>query len=460
MCMYKGYPICLAVDGTVSVFRLKLEVLETVRLHEEVLPDAFKKLCRAICEEKVLQDPVFIDEDSKVILDGMHRAAALLTLKYGGCKKLFFDEKTGEYEYPECKNCNGKFKDLHYILCCSVDYVQSNAVKLNKWYRGVSLPLSSLLDIVPAFHMKERSDDSLHKNDCAILTDGKRFIALSKKVETALEKYMALRQIETAIRDHNGTITYHADEKAYALLKENEFASLIVTPDITKKDVQTFSSPGLPRKGDVFPPKSTRHVFPARPLKINLPLAFLKKGDYSLRQEQLKVFLRRKRRLTVRGEVEQYLEERKILFGNPGELRKPKGKAYVWVCEFPFANAGTAGEFKEKLSTFYEINYTVDEFKKKVSDVLVQNNMELDYAALIYETNRLFLIISNVTDEAATQDCIQSLIKVHFPDYTLKNLFGKKEGAARWMIPLEDYTPSRAYFERNRSACRSCPTPQ
>lgn len=440
--MYKGYPICLEVGGTVSVFHLKLEPLEKVKLHEEVLPDAFKKICRAICEEKVLQDPVFIDEDSKVILDGMHRAAALLKLKYGECKKLFWDDKANQYTYKECEKCKGKFKDLQYILCCSVDYVNSKAVQLKKWYRGVSFPLESLLKIVQSeYDVKERPDDSLHKTDFAILTDGTKYYALSGTFKTTLEKYEALRSLETLIRDHGGTITYHADEEAYQLLKQNEFSSLIVTPDITKKEVQTFSKPGLPRKGDVFPPKSTRHRFPARPLKINLPLTFLKKEDYLLRQEQLKVFLRRKRRLTVRGRVEQYLEEHKILFGNPGELREPKGKAYLWVCEFPLE--------------FYEIKYTVDEFKEKLSDLLIQNGMELDYFALMYETNRLFLIISNVKDEITTETLITSLIKLHFPDYILKNLFGKRKNTCRWMIPMEDYTPSRAYFERSERLLRT-----
>jgi hypothetical protein len=456
MYMYRGYPICLSVDGTVSVFRLKLELLEKVRLHEEVLPDAFKKICRAICEEKVLQDPVFIDEDSKVILDGMHRVAALLTLKDGECKKLFFNEETGEYKYPECEHCNGKFKDLQYILCCAVDYVDSNAVELKKWYRGVSFPLESLCEIIPEYTIQERPDDSVQQNDFAILTDGKRFFALSKGFNTVLEKYMALRRLETAIKEHGGTITYPADEEAYQLLQEKEFASLIVTPDITKKDVQTFSKPGLPYKGDVFPPKSTRHLFPARPLKINVPLALLTKEDYSLRQEQLKVFLRRKRRLTVRGKVQHYLEERKILFGNPGELREPTGKAYLWVCEFPLHyDKYTADEFKEKLSTFYEIKYAVDEFKEKLSDLLIQNSMEMDYFALIYETNRIFLIISNVKDEVATEALIHSLIKVHFPDYTLNNLFGKRDHTLKWMVPMEDYTPSRAYFERSERVLRN-----
>lgn len=435
--MYKGYPICFEEGETVSVFRLKLEPLEEIRLHEEILPDAFEKICRSICEEKVLQDPIFIDEDSKVILDGMHRAAALKMLKKGKCKDLL-----------KCAGCKKNFEGLEYILCCSVDYINTDAVKLKKWYRGVqwhtdvSNPLEDVLELVKSNHeVQERSDDSLQDNDFAILTDGKKYFSLLGTFSSALDKYKALRDVEKLIEKHGGTVKYYPDEKAYDLLKEGKFSILIVTPDIRKEDVQTFSTKGCPLKGEIFPPKSTRHVFPTRPLKINFPLELLNEEEYQIRQEQLKVFLRRKRRLTVRGEVEQYLEEHKILFGEPAELKEPKENAYLWICEFPLE--------------FYEIKYDVDEFTEEVSALLIKNNMELDYSALIHETNRLILIISDVKDEITTENLITSLIKTHFPDYGMKNLFGEREDhTPRWIIPMEDFTPSRAYFERDERLLR------
>ncbi len=438
--MYRGYPLCLDEDGTVSVLRLKLEPLNDIRLHEEVLPDAFRKLCRAICEERVLQDPIFIDEDSKVILDGMHRAAALLKLKSGECKDLFKNEEN-EYTYPECKNCPGKFKNLEYILCCSLDYMNSKAVTLRKWYRGVTYPLDDLLKIVHSIYdIQEKIDDSLQDNDFAILTDGKRYFSLSGEFNNVLEKYMALRCIEQTIREKGGTITYCADEEAYNLLKKNEFTFLMLTPTINRKDVQTFSKKGFPCKGEVFPPKSTRHRLLARPLKINIPLRLLEKGDYAFKQEQLKVFLRRKRKLTVTGRLEQYLEKHKILFGEPGELKEVGENPYLWACEFPLE--------------FYEIKFDVDEFIDDVATVLIQNDMELAYSALIRETNRLILIISDVKNSIKTENIIKPLMDTHFPEYTLKNLFGKRENTPVWMIPMEDYTPSRAYFERNERLMR------
>lgn len=440
--MYKGYPICLEEDGTVSVLRLKLEPIVDIRLHEEVLPDAFRKICRAICEERVLQDPVFVDEDSKVILDGMHRAAALLKLKHGECKELFWDEEKKEYTYPACRNCPGKFKNLEYILCCSVDYISTKAVELKKWYRGVHVPLDDVLSMLESYYtITKKSDDSLQDNDFAVLTDGTRYFSLSGEFENTLDKYMALRAVEQIIRDHGGHITYCADEEAYELLERNEFSFLMVTPTITREDVQTFSKPGFPCKGEVFPPKSTRHRLLARPLKINIPLKLLEKGDYNLKQEQLRVFLRRKRKLTVKGRLEQYLEKHKILFGEPGELREPLETPYIWICEFP--------------KKFYEIKYDVGQFTDKVSSMLIKNGMELAYSALIHETNRLVLIISDVKDEIKTEKIIEHLLQIYFPDYKIKNLFGRRDDQSlAWMIPMEDYTPSRAYFERNERLLR------
>ncbi|MBU7000117.1 MAG: hypothetical protein HXS51_05090 [Theionarchaea archaeon] len=444
--MYKGYPICLEEDdGTVSVLRLKLEPLDKIRLHEEVIPEAFRKICKAICEEKVLQDPIFVDEQSKVILDGMHRAAALLMLQSGDCKNLFWDETEKHYTYSQCENCSGKFKNLEYILCCSLDYVNSKAVTLKKWYRGVDFPFETAIELLKTrYAMREQTgkNASLLKEDAfAVLTDGKRYVSLSAGFDTTLDKYMSLRDVESLIRENGGHIMYCADEEAYSLLEQKKFSFLMITPTITREDVQTFSKPGLPEKGEVFPPKSTRHRLAARPLKINIPLRLLEKGEYQFKQEQLKVFLRRKRKLTVTGRLEQYLEKHKILFGEPAELKEPLETPYLWICEFPLE--------------FYEIKYDVDQFTEAVSADLIQKGMELAYSALIRETNRLLLIISGVKDEIKTEERLMSLMVSHFPGYKMKNLFGhRKNGSPVWMIPMEDCTPSRAYFERNERLLR------
>ncbi|MGD2248383.1 MAG: hypothetical protein PVF58_08240 [Candidatus Methanofastidiosia archaeon] len=439
--MYKGYPICITEDGTVSVLRLKLERLEEIRLHEEVLPDAFRKICRAICEEQVLQDPIFVDEDSKVILDGMHRAAALLKLKYGECKDLFWDEQTKEYTYPECENCSGKFKNLEYILCCTLDYDTSTVVTLKKWYRGIQYPLKKTLEIIPSEYTVQKTEDiHLGNNECAVLTDGDEYFSVSGDFTTVLDKYTALREIEQKIREQKGTIMYCADEEAFNLLEKGVFSCLLVTPTIDRQNVQTFSTPGFPHKGEVFPPKSTRHVLSTRPLKVNIPLRLLEKGDYSFKQEQLKVFLRRKRKLTVSGRLGQYLEKHKILFGEPGELREPGKNAYVWACEFP--------------REFYEIKYHVDQFIEDVESALIKNGMELAYSALIRETNRLILILSDVSHVEETESLITSLMDTYFGHLDLENLFGYRDDTPVWMIPMEGYTPSRAYFERNERLLR------
>lgn len=445
--MYKGYPICLEEeDGTVSVLRLKLEPIEEVRLHEEVLPDVFRKICKAICEEQVLQDPIFIDEKSKVILDGMHRAAALLKLKSGECKQLFFNPETNEYTRPECQACRGKFRNLEYILCCAVDYQDTKAVKLKKWYRGVDYPFDKIIKMMKSTHTAEEHTEEeaytlLDKDAFTILTDGKKYYTLSGTFKNILDKYLALREVEQLIRERGGKIIYCADEEAFHRMEEGEFSFLMMTPTITRKDVQTFSRNGFPQKGEVFPPKSTRHRLSARPLKVNIPLRLLERGDYALKQEQLKVFLRRKRMLIIRGKLEQYLEKDKILFGEPGELKEMGYNPHLWACEFP----------KE----FYQIKYEVDEFVKDVSTTLISNGMELDYVALIRETNRVLLIISNVTSERKIEELLCSLMRFHFPDYAIKNLFGQRDDESPvWMVPMEDYTPSRAYFERNERLVR------
>jgi DNA-binding PadR family transcriptional regulator len=376
----------------------------------------------------------------------MHRAAALLTLKEGTCKEMFYHSQTGEYEYPRCESCSLPCKNLEYVLTCSVDYEGTRAVELLKWYRGINLPLSTVLDALKeGYEIKDISPSDAHtvmkEEAFTVLTDGDSYHALLGTHEHTLEQYLALREIEEHIRELGGTITYCADEEAFERMEKGEFSFLLLTPDITKKDVQTFSRKGFPRKGEVFPPKSTRHRFPARPLKINVPLQLLIKGDIRLRQEQLKVFLRRKRKLVVTGRLEQYLEKFKILFGEPGELKDLKRHPHLWACEFP--------------REFYEIKFTVDEFTEEVREVLLHQGMEIAYSALIRETNRLIFIISEVKDSKKTEKLIYEIMESRFPAIMPKSLFGVHEDSSPvWMIPMEDYTPSRAYFEQSERILR------
>ena len=65
-----------------STFKLVLMPIEELRPHEQGSPIYFELLKEAILRDQVLKYPIIADENSRVILDGMHRWLVLRSLGY------------------------------------------------------------------------------------------------------------------------------------------------------------------------------------------------------------------------------------------------------------------------------------------------------------------------------------------------------------------------------------------
>ena len=63
--------------------------------HEQVIEENLKKLLTSLKVEKRLKEPIIVDEETKVILDGHHRAKAfsLLGLKEIPCKLVDYSSE-------------------------------------------------------------------------------------------------------------------------------------------------------------------------------------------------------------------------------------------------------------------------------------------------------------------------------------------------------------------------------
>ena len=55
---------------------IKLEEIKKLHIHEEIIPSIVKLLSREI-NQGICRDPVIVDKETFVVLDGMHRVAAL-----------------------------------------------------------------------------------------------------------------------------------------------------------------------------------------------------------------------------------------------------------------------------------------------------------------------------------------------------------------------------------------------
>ncbi|MCD6381125.1 MAG: ParB N-terminal domain-containing protein, partial [Candidatus Odinarchaeota archaeon] len=136
MWMYDVYT--MLNDGNLFHFRIGVLSIEDVFPHEEVIEDSLKKLISSIRRSKVLLHPIIVDEDSGVILDGMHR--------YYAFKEMEFD----------------------YIGACLIDY-KSPYVAVRNWYRSLSLQhtvdrLSSMISrSFKSFELEEVDYDDFQK---------------------------------------------------------------------------------------------------------------------------------------------------------------------------------------------------------------------------------------------------------------------------------------------------------
>ena len=282
---------------------LKLE-LEVVRVdslfqHEEILPHVANKLILEFRNWVNLQNPIIVDEDY-IILDGNHRAFAF--------KKL-------------------KFK---YISVCKVDYF-NEATQLRYWFRLLRRvesfeSLKQIINDMNGSFREVRDKEALRKalennNLSCGIQQGNLYASVSfneKIVNDAVSAYDVLEKIQGKLLQNGLKIEYIPCQSVHESKFCNELKNgevIIWTPQITKEMVVNAV-----KKGKKFAPKTTRHLIPARPLTVNVPIHWFKE-DISLEEinKRFSEFLERKnlRRFGPGQVVDgRYYEEELFVFSD------------------------------------------------------------------------------------------------------------------------------------------------
>ena len=239
--------------------RLQLEIVpvESLLLHEKVIPRHADEMTLEFRNWANLQNPIIVDKNH-MVLDGHHRAFVFKKLKF------------------------------NYISVCKINYF-NETVQLRYWFRllGKIKSINSLRQII------EPMNGSLHQVD-----DGE---ALKKKLEKNRfhcgiqhgDFFASISFHKTAVNDAVGA--YHVIEKIQSRLmrkgkklkyipcqsiQDNKFTDqlktdemIIWTPQISKEMVVDAV-----RQEKRFAPKATRHLIPARPLNVNVPINFFKEN--------------------------------------------------------------------------------------------------------------------------------------------------------------------------------------
>ncbi|MGQ9788298.1 MAG: ParB N-terminal domain-containing protein [Candidatus Hadarchaeaceae archaeon] len=195
-----------------------------------------------------VRNPVVADLNTSVVLDGMHRVAALKKL---GCR---------------------------YLPACLVDY-RSPMIKVGCWYRvvrdwvsdarlldifsslGLSVELSSLEEALKTLEARRATSALFTARSCYLVRASKTDI---------VESYRWVKRFESIAGERGLHIGYETEEDAEWQVRSGKCPAALLVPRTTKEEVIRTALAGM-----VFTHKTTRHTLPARPVNVNVPLSWL-----------------------------------------------------------------------------------------------------------------------------------------------------------------------------------------
>ena len=246
-----------SIETKSSVLKLEVVPVDSLLLHEKILPHLSERLILEFRNWANLQNPIIVG-NNHIVLDGHHRAYAF--------RKLNFK----------------------YIPVCKIDYYHHDT-QLRYWFRllerAESMELVKKLihgmdGTLRQVDGKDAMIKRLKENRFSFGIQKRDFFALIsfKKdvVNDAVSAYDRLEEIQEKLVDKGMNLTYvpcksvHKDEFRE---KMQDHEMVIWTPQITKDMVVAATD-----EKKVFAPKTTRHLIPARPVNVNIPTHWFKEN--------------------------------------------------------------------------------------------------------------------------------------------------------------------------------------
>jgi len=272
----KGYSIA----GSRIPILITLRKTSDLKPHEETVAADLKTLVEALRANPVLRHPIIADRRTGIVLDGTHRLAAIKQLR-----------------------CN-------FIPSALVDY-DDPQITIEKWFRqfsgsNVRNLEKDLRRLGPKEVTHDECEDGLSKRRWYATVEDTRFcLAFPVRSQNPYEMARDSHNIEMAARKHGVSIAYQDNKDT----KSGDSESLIMsTIKVEKKEVVETV-----KKAKLFPPKSTRHLVPSRPLGGGVPIDWLRGSDFSEAQSRYQEYIqsRKVKRLPEGSRIgsRRYLEE-------------------------------------------------------------------------------------------------------------------------------------------------------
>jgi L-serine kinase (ADP) len=236
-------PVTVSVEGL--EIRLSIIPLAKVKPHEAGITKVLDSIVADLTRTASQRDPILIDAESGVVLDGMHRRASLEAV---GAK---------------------------FALCSEYRYLDSS-VKLERWLRYFIAPSEKFLqEVVSLLKLRECEDFRAGvravdrgESEVALLSAGVSYV--SDQNWSTLEIYDAVARIDEFCRKYKIEMDYTAESSKFGELFTSESVFLLYPKKLEKRDVLEIAG-----RGKVFPCKTTRHVVPVRPMGVYFPLEML-----------------------------------------------------------------------------------------------------------------------------------------------------------------------------------------
>jgi len=263
--------------------KIAIVEVESIHMHEETILELVQKLAADLLKDGIMRHPIIVDQETIVVLDGMHRAAASRMI---GCVR---------------------------IPVCFVDY-ENLWIRVESWYRTFSKAAGQdLINELIRWNIKTRrsSIEEARKNlekgtAAAFIATNRECLIIRNTSNDVLQNFRLVASIERMAKGLGYLIGYETEKDALNQLEAELTSAILGPPPITKVDVRRS---GL--RNDLFPHKATRHIIPARPLGINVPIEILQDRRMGLQQANKQLIEMLTRRPVKRLDPGSLIENRR-----------------------------------------------------------------------------------------------------------------------------------------------------
>ena len=234
--------------------------VDELKPHEEIIPSIVRQLADEVMREEKLRDPLIVDREYHIILDGMHRFNSLKQLR--------------------CR----------FVPCCLVNY-DSPLIKVGSWFRLFKVEneeaiSEELLREAKVNYSKQHVDPkNLNYTGQTVIMTRLGYEFLLPEPMDLIQRSRTAVVLEKAMVRKGPPVKYLSEIVAMQELKNSSDSNLVISlPIFTKQQIRDF---GL--TGRLLPHKVTRHVIPSRPLEIDVPLQMLTDRDISIEEANRKL---------------------------------------------------------------------------------------------------------------------------------------------------------------------------